>query len=47
MNKFVIVCPLAVGRRGDVPEGGDWLMDDGGIAGGISSRCGVILWMTL
>ena len=37
---------FAVGRRGDDPEGGDGLMA-GCLVGWISSRCGVILSMTL
>jgi len=42
-EQFVIVCVFVVGRRGDVPEGGDGLMADGGVAGWISSHCGVVI----
>jgi hypothetical protein len=47
-EEFVIVWWMAVGRRGDVPEGSDGMMVDGGMLGSwISSHCGVIPSMTL
>lgn len=49
-EEFVIV---SYGRRGDVPEGGDELMADGGVVGWIRLSqghrvmdCGVIVWTT-